>query len=124
LFGLFGVLAVVLAATGIYATLAFAVRQRRTEIGIRVALGASPREISGLVVRQGLRLIGTGWVLGLAGSVALAQGIATLLYGVAPLNLPAFLAASAVVAGAALAGGLLPAMRAARVDPAVALRAE
>jgi putative ABC transport system permease protein len=76
------------------------------------------------VVRQGLRLIGTGWVLGLAGSVALAQGIATLLYGVAPLNLPAFLAASAVVAGAALAGGLLPAMRAARVDPAVALRAE
>jgi predicted permease len=66
LFGLFGVLAVVLAATGIYATLAFAVRQRTTEIGIRLALGAAPREISGMVVRQGLRLVATGWLLGMA----------------------------------------------------------
>jgi ABC-type antimicrobial peptide transport system permease subunit len=124
LFGLFGVLAVVLAATGIYATLAFAVRQRTTEIGIRLALGAAPREISGLVVRQGLRLIATGWLVGIAGSAALAHAVAAMLFGVTPLNLPAFLVASTVVAGAALVGCLLPAMRAARVDPAVALRAE
>lgn len=124
LFGLFGVLAVVLAATGIYATLAFAVRQRTTEIGIRLALGAAPREISGLVVRHGLRLIAIGWLLGVAGSAALAHGIAAMLFGVTPLNLPALLIASTVVAGAALVGCLLPAMRAARIDPAIALRAE
>jgi predicted permease len=124
LFGLFGSLAIVLAAVGVYASLAFAVRQRTAEIGVRLTLGAAPGEIAGLVVRRGARLAAAGGAIGLVASAVLAQAMAGLLYGVAPTDAASFVAAFAVVAAAALAGCLLPAWRAARIDPAVALRIE
>jgi putative ABC transport system permease protein len=124
LFGLFGAAAVVLAAVGVYAALAFAVRQRTAEIGVRLTLGARPSAIGGMVLAQGLRLIAIGWGIGLVASRVLGYGIATLLFGVVPTDVTAFAAASAIVAAAALAGCLLPAIRAARVDPAIALRTE
>jgi putative ABC transport system permease protein len=124
LFGLFGAAAVVLAAVGVYAALAFAVRQRTAEIGVRLTLGARPSAIGGMVLAQGLRLIAIGWAIGLVASRVLGYGIATLLFGVVPTDVTAFAAASAIVAAAALAGCLLPAIRAARVDPAIALRTE
>jgi predicted permease len=124
LFGLFGAVAVVLAAVGVYASLAFAVRQRTAEIGVRLALGAEPGEIARMVLRQGARLMAIGWLLGLVASLAFGRSIAGLLFGVVPTDPTAFAAASAIVGVAALAGSLLPALRAANVDPVVALRTE
>jgi predicted permease len=120
----FAVLAVVLAAVGLYGVMAYAVAQRTPEIGVRMALGAAPREVFRLVVGDGLRLAGIGVALGVAGSLVVARSISTLLFGVGPWD-PATLAATAL--GLLLVGALaclVPARRATRVDPMVALRAE
>ena len=124
LFGLFGGLAVVLAAAGLYASLAFAVRQRTPEIGVRLALGANPASVAKLVIGEGARLIAFGWLLGTAAALYTADWIRSLLFGVQPGDPATYAFASLVIVLAGLAGSMLPALRAAKVDPAVALRAD
>ncbi|MCI0433928.1 MAG: FtsX-like permease family protein, partial [Gemmatimonadetes bacterium] len=122
--GVFAAMAVFLAAAGVYAAMAFAVGQRRREIGIRLAVGAAPVAIFRSIVGQGLALTATGIVTGLLGALALTQLLVGLLHGVSPTD-PATLAAVAVLLGAiALAACWLPAHRAARIDPSETLRAE
>ncbi len=120
----FAALAVLLAGVGIHGLLAFLVASRAREIGVRRAVGAGTRDILGLVLRQGARLGGVGIALGLALAWAAGRSLEALLAGVSPRDAAAFLGAAALVLLAALAGSLLPALRAARVDPLTAIRAE
>lgn len=122
LFGAFGAVALLLAAMGTFAVLSFDVRQRRRELGVRAALGAGPREIVRLVVRGGLAPVAVGIVAG-AGVAALCEDLLrSLLFGVDAHDPLTFAAAPAVLLAAALAASWLPALRAARVDPAAILR--
>lgn len=120
----FSLLALTLAALGIYGVMAYAVTQRTTEIGVRMALGATPREVFGLVIGDGLRMSAAGVVLGLAGSLLVARSLATLLFGVAPHDPWTFAATAAVLLAAAALASYVPARRATRVDPMVALRGD
>jgi ABC-type antimicrobial peptide transport system permease subunit len=124
LFGLFGGLATVLAAAGLYASLAFAVRQRTPEFGVRLALGADPASVARLVMGEGVRLIALGWLLGTGAALLTADWIRSLLFGVQPGDPTTFALASLVIVLVGLAGSVLPALRAATVDPVVALRAD
>ncbi|MEO5894240.1 MAG: ABC transporter permease [Vicinamibacterales bacterium] len=118
----FAFLALVLAAIGIYGVMAYAVEQRTMEIGVRMALGAKPSEVFRLVVADGLKLTALGIGVGLAGSIVLARWLRTLLFGVAPGD-PLTLAATAgVLLLVAAVACYIPARRATRVDPMVALR--
>jgi predicted permease len=118
----FGALALLLAAIGLYGVLAYSVAQRRAEIGIRMALGSTASGIFRLVVGQGVRLVGVGLLVGLAGSVAVGRLVRGLLYGVEPGD-PLILASVLVLlAATALAATALPARRAMKVDPMVAIR--
>jgi putative ABC transport system permease protein len=118
----FGTLALFLAVVGIYGVLAYSVAQRAPEIGIRMALGSTAGAIFAMVLRQGAVLIGLGLVFGAAGSFALGRVVQSMLYGVGPADPLVFLVVLAVLTGAALVACVLPAGRATRVDPAVALR--
>jgi len=120
----FGVLALALALVGVYGVMAYTVSQRTREFGIRIALGASARGLLGLVLRQGLRLTGLGALLGLAGALALSRLLASLLYGISPWDPLTFVVATAGLMGAGALASYLPARRAAKVDPNVALRCE
>ncbi len=123
-FGLFGGLSLVLAALGLYGVLAYTVAQRTQELGVRIALGALPRDVFGLVVRQGLAVAAIGIAVGAVLALAAGKLLASLLYGVSPYD-PVVLAASAVVLLAAAAvASWVPARRATKVDPVVALRSE
>jgi ABC-type antimicrobial peptide transport system permease subunit len=124
IFTLFASIAIVLAAVGIYASLAAAVRQRTAEIGVRLTLGASPGVIALMVIRQGLSYVIAGWVIGMILSFALARSIEGLLFAVKPTDLLTFTGASLLVAGAGAIGCAVPAWRAGHVDPVVALRTE
>lgn len=124
LLGVFAAIALLLAALGVYGVLAFAVGQRTPEIGIRVALGATRANILGLVLRQGAGLIALGLLIGLGGYFALSAVIGKLLFGVTPTDLSTLLIAPLTLAAVALAACLIPARRATKVDPMVALRAE
>lgn len=124
LFGLFGGMALVLAAVGLYASLAFAVRQRTPEIGVRIALGANPASVARLVLRQGTKLVALGWLIGTASALLAADWIRSLLFEVQPNDPATFAVASLVIVMSGLAGSALPALRAAKVDPVVALRAD
>jgi putative ABC transport system permease protein len=124
LFGLFGLLALVIAVAGIGGMLALWVRQRMHEIGIRIALGASPGDILTAVVRQGMLLAMVGAAAGLAGSLMFARAIAKLLFEVTPTDPPTYVVVSVLLLGAALAACWIPARRAARIDPQLALRTE
>jgi predicted permease len=122
--GAFAAAAVLLAGVGIHGLLAFVVRSRSQEIGVRVALGASPRDVLHLVLRQGARLTAFGLVAGLALAYAAGRTMQALLAGVSPHDGVTFAAAVAVSALTAGAGCLLPALRALRVDPLAVMRAE
>jgi predicted permease len=121
---LFAVVAVVLCAVGVYGVLAMGVAERRQEIGVRMALGAQAAAVSRLVLVEGLAAVGSGLVLGLAAAALLSRFLVGLLYGVRPVDPTTYLAVAAALAAIALVAGLLPALRAARTDPAVALRGE
>jgi putative ABC transport system permease protein len=124
LLGFFSVLALGLAVIGLYGVMAFAVAQRRQEIGIRMAIGAQRGDILRLVLQGGLRLVAIGVALGLAGSLALTRVLQGQLYGISSHDPLTFVAISALLAVVATVACLVPALRATRVDPLIALRAE
>jgi putative ABC transport system permease protein len=124
LLGIFGAVAAVLAAIGIYGVMAYSVAERTREIGIRMALGAGVRDVLALVVRQALLLIGVGLAIGLAGSFALTRIIKSALYEVTPTDPATFLTVSLFLTAIALAACVIPTRRAVEVDPTVALRYE
>jgi putative ABC transport system permease protein len=124
LMGLFGALALILAVVGIYGLLSFAVTQRTQEMGIRMALGAQVSDVVTLVLRQGMTLALIGEVLGLIGAFALTRGMQKLLFGVTPTDASIFIAVVGVLSTTALLACYLPARRAAKVDPLIALKYE
>ena len=124
LFSLFAALALLLAAVGIYGLVAFSVEQRTREFGIRTALGASPHAVLALVMREGARLIALGLVLGLAGALAAARLLQTMVFDTSLHDPAVFLAVPVLLAAVAGLACWLPARRAAQVDPMVALHAE
>jgi predicted permease len=119
-----GALGLVLAAIGLYGALALRVGERRREIGVRLALGARPRDVGGWVAREGARLTAIGLTIGLVLTAGAGFVLRGLLYGASPLAPLALIAAPAVLAAIALAAALGPILQAARVDPATSLRAE
>src|SRR5581483_1411643 len=120
----FAGIALVLSAVGLYSVVAYAVSQRTTEIGIRMALGAQRTQVIGLVMRGGLRLVAVGLVLGLGAAAGTARLIQTLLYDVKPLEPVVYGGVAALFAAIAAVECLIPSLRAARIDPLDALRAE
>src|SRR5262245_34776971 len=120
----FGVLALLLAGVGLYGVLAYLVSQRKQEIGIRMALGSTQPGIFGLVARESLGIVGAGLAVGLLGALALGQSIRSLLYDVKPMDPAVIASVCAVLALVGAVACLVPAWRATRVDPAVALRQE
>jgi predicted permease len=124
LLGAFAAFALLLAAVGIYGVMSYLVTQSTHDIGLRVALGAQPGNILGLVVRQGMELAAIGILAGLAGAAALTRVMASLLFGVSATDAVTFGAVAALLAAVAFAATVIPARRATRVDPMVALREE
>lgn len=120
----FAVVALVLAIAGVYGVMAYTVNQRVPEIGLRVALGASPSDVIQLVLREGALLVAIGLAVGAALSFAGGRFISGLLFGVSARDPMVFVGVSVLVAVAALAACLIPGRRALRVDPLIALRAE
>jgi ABC-type antimicrobial peptide transport system permease subunit len=120
--GVFGLIGLLLAAVGIYAIMAYAVRQRTHEIGVRVALGASRRAVLATTLGRGLRLTGIGLVIGLTGAYLLGALMERTLFGSVRLDALTFVVFTTVLSVAALAAAVIPARRALRVDPMTALR--
>jgi ABC-type antimicrobial peptide transport system permease subunit len=124
LIGIFAGAALLLAVLGVYGVMAYTVAQRQREIGVRLALGAAPSAIRGLVLGQGgrLALIGTG--LGLVAALGAGRLLGTLLFGVKPFDVPTFVAVPLVLGGMTVLASWVPARRAMRVDPLLAIREE
>jgi ABC-type lipoprotein release transport system permease subunit len=120
----FGGVALFLSALGIYGVLAYLVAQRSHEIGVRMAMGSTVRQVFTLVLREGLGLVAFGLVLGVAGIALVGSALQGLVYGVAPTDPVLIVLAALVVAGTALAASVLPARRAAKVNPIVVLNAQ
>jgi predicted permease len=119
-----GLLATVLSALGLYGVIAYSVSRRVREIGIRIALGANARGVIGLIVRRGMVLAGVGVIAGGLGAAALSGLLGSFLYGVSPLDPVAFSSAAALLLSVAFLANYVPARRAARVDPLIALRSD
>jgi ABC-type lipoprotein release transport system permease subunit len=122
LLGVFAVLALVITAAGIAGVVAFSVNQRTQEFGIRMALGAERTSVLAMVLRQGLALVLAGLAIGMAGAVVLTRVLTTMLFGVEPTDALTFVAVSMVLVAVAATACLVPARRAASVDPMAALR--
>jgi len=124
LLGSFAGLALLLAGIGIYGVMAYAVTQRQQEIGVRMAMGARPGDVLRLIVRQGMGLAGTGVIAGLILALLLTRFLASLLFGVSPAEPLVYGGLALLLAIVALSANLVPALRAARVDPMIVLRNE
>ncbi len=124
LFSAFALVALLLCALGLYGLLSFSVSRRIREIGVRVAVGATPSSVRGLVLREGLWLTALGIVLGLAGAALASRALSALLFAVQPIDPLTFVVVPAALLSVAAVACLLPAARAVRVDPVIALRAE
>src|SRR4029453_11175696 len=122
LMGAFAAIALALAALGIYGVLAYAVRQRSTEIGIRIALGARAGQVRALVCRQAAVVVSLGIAGGLAGALLLGRWLETLAFGIAPSDPRVLAGSAAVLALVALVAPWLPAQRATRVEPKMAMQ--
>ncbi|MGH7445074.1 MAG: ADOP family duplicated permease [Longimicrobiales bacterium] len=124
MFALFGLLALLIAAVGLYSVIAYGVAQRRAELGIRMALGARPRDIAGMVVGEGVLLVGAGIVLGTACALVAGRWVESLLFETSTRDPATYAAVAAVLLAVACAATLVPALRARRVEPVEALQAE
>jgi putative ABC transport system permease protein len=122
MFGAFAVIALALAAVGVYGVISYAVSQRTQEIGVRVALGAQRADVVRLVVRDGALLGGVGIAIGLAGALGVTRFLRTMLFGISPFDLLSFGGVAALLTAIALVASYVPARRAAKVDPVEALR--
>jgi ABC-type antimicrobial peptide transport system permease subunit len=124
LLGSFAALAMALAALGIYGVISYSVTQRTREIGVRMALGADAAAVRAMVVWQGLRLCLVGLGAGMLAALALTRLLTSQLFGVSPADPATYVALAAIILTVAMAASLVPALRATRVDPMVALRAD
>lgn len=124
LIGALAALALVVAMLGVYGSIAFEVRQRTREIGVRIALGATSTNVVALLVRRGRLIVGVGVAVGGVAAIAGGKLVATMLYGVKPTDPASLVASAAVLVAAAAAASLIPALRARSVDPALVLRDE
>src|SRR6266516_1540062 len=124
LLGSFAALALVLAAVGIYGVMSYSVAQRTHEIGIRIALGAQRGDVVGMTMKQGLKLVGVGLLIGLASAFVLTRVMASLLFGISPTDPATFASICVVILGVAGLASYIPALRATNVDPIVALQAQ
>jgi ABC-type antimicrobial peptide transport system permease subunit len=124
LLGLFAGVAMILAAIGIYGVIAYSVTQRTREIGIRMALGARRTQMLSMILRQSLTLVGIGIVIGFLAALAGTRVMATLLYGVGANDFTIYAVVIALLGAAAMLASYVPARRAMKVDPMVALRYE
>ncbi len=120
--GLLSLLALSLAAMGVYGVVAYMVSRRRREVGIRMTLGATAREVQQMVLRQTLRPVTIGMLVGIAGAAAASRLLERVLYGVSPLDAVAFLGAPLVLFGIAAAAALVPTRQAVKIDPMTILR--
>ena len=120
----FAGLALTLAVIGLYGVMAYNGLRRTREIGVRLALGARRRQISGMLLRQGIRLLAIGLLVGFAGAFALSRLIRSLLFSVSAADPAVYFAVSLLLGGAAMLACWIPARRAARLDPMITLRAE
>jgi ABC-type antimicrobial peptide transport system permease subunit len=124
LMSVFGGIALLLAAIGVYGLVAYSVRERTREIGIRMALGSSQSNVLGLVARHGITLVAIGIAIGLAAAFGLTRSIQSLIFGIAPNDPLTFATVALVLSTVALIACGVPAWRAARIDPILALRQE
>jgi putative ABC transport system permease protein len=124
LLGVFGGLALALAAVGLYGVLAYSVTQRSREVGIRMALGAARGDVLRLILGQGLLLAGIGLAIGLVVSIAVTRLMSALLFGVSPRDPATLLVVSILLVAVSLAASFLPAYRATKIDPILAIRHE
>jgi putative ABC transport system permease protein len=124
LLALFATTALLIATCGIYGLMAYAVTQRRREIGVRMAVGAEPGDVLRLVLGRALRIVGLGVIVGLAGAVGVTRVLQRFLFGVTPTDPLAFTVVTLLLVAVGLIAAWLPARRATRIDPTTALRAE
>ncbi len=124
LIGFFGITALLLATTGVFGVMAYAVSRRTREIGVRLALGAQSRDVLKLILGQGMRTILVGVAIGIAGSLVLTRTVQSLLFGVTATDPLTFSSVTLLLVAAALLACYIPARRATKVDPVIALRDE
>jgi putative ABC transport system permease protein len=120
----FAAVALTLAAVGIYGVISYAITQRTRELGVRLALGAQRRDVLGLVLRRGLVLVACGLGVGIPGSLALTHLLSDFLFGVTPTDPTTFVVVSIFLGAIATLAAYIPALRATRIDPIIALRAQ